>query len=66
MLRGSIDYGFKGLIDYDRLGQAVYQAQSQAMKENPLQIGDKDVFDANVRETKRFGQRTHKNPYPIY
>lgn len=65
-LRGSIDYGFKGLIDYDRLGQAVYQAQSQAMKENPLQIGDKDVFDANVRETKRFGQRTHKNPYPIY
>lgn len=62
----AVDYGLKGIIDYNQLGEAVYQAQSQAMKENPLQIGDKDVFDANVRETKRFGQRTHKNPYPIY
>lgn len=56
----------RDFIDYNQLGEAVYQAQSQAMKENPVQIGDKDVFDANVRETKRFGQRTHKNPYPIY
>ena len=64
----AIRYAFTtgGVIDYNRLGEAVYQAQSQAMKENPLRIGDKDIFDANVRETKRFGNRTHKNPYPIY
>ena len=64
----AIQYAFTagGIIDYNRLGEAVYQAQSQVAKENPLRIGDKDVFDANVRETKRFGNRTHKNPYPIY
>lgn len=64
----AIQYAFTagGIIDYNRLGEAVYQAQSQAMKENPLVIGDKDIFDANVRETRRFGQRTKKNPYPIY
>lgn len=67
-IQETLDYALKlgGIIDYNRLGQAVYQAQSQAMKENPLVIGDKDIFDANVRETRRFGQRTKKNPYPIY
>lgn len=67
-IREAIDYTFAsgGIIDYNRLGQAVYQAQTQAMKENPLKIGDRDIFDANVRETRRFGARTHKNPYPIY
>lgn len=67
-IREAIDYTFAsgGIIDYKRLGQAVYQAQTQAMKENPLKIGDRDIFDANVRETRRFGARTHKNPYPIY
>ena len=55
-----------GLIDYNRLGQAVYEAQSQVAKENPLKIGDRDVFDANTRETIKFGKRTGKMPYPVY
>lgn len=67
-IREAIDYTFAsgGFIDYDRLGQAVYEAQSQAMQENPLKIGDRDVFEANTRETIRYGKRTGKMPYPIY
>lgn len=67
-IREAIDYTFAsgGFIDYDRLGQAVYEAQSQAMRENPVKIGDRDIFDANTRETIRYGKRTGKMPYPIY
>ena len=49
-----------GFIDYDRLGEAVYRAQSQAMKENPVQIGDKDVFSAAQRQQRREYRRTFK------
>ncbi len=58
----AIQYAFTadGIIDYDRLGQAVYQAQSQAMKENPVQIGDKDIFSAAQRQQRREYRRTFK------
>lgn len=48
-----------GLIDYNRLGQAVYEAQSQAMQENPVQIGDEDVFRATQRAQRREFKRTN-------
>lgn len=49
-----------GIIDYNRLGQAVYQAQSQVAKENPVQIGDDDIFRSARRAQQRFHRRTGK------
>lgn len=49
-----------GIIDYNRLGQAVYQAQSQAMQENPVQIGDNEIFQSARRAQQKFRRRTGK------
>ena len=62
-MQHSLNYMFGadgGFINYDRLGEAVYQAQSQAMKENPVQIGDEDVFKAAQRAQRREYRRTFK------
>lgn len=61
-IQEELDYMFASgsFIDYDRLGEAVYRAQSQAMKENPVQIGDKDVFSAAQRQQRREYRRTFK------
>ena len=62
-MQQSLDYMFGtsgGIIDYNRLGEAVYQAQSQAMQENPVQIGDEDVFKATQRAQKREYKRTFR------
>lgn len=62
-IQQSLDYMFGasgGIIDYNRLGEAVYQAQSQAMQENPVQIGDEDVFKATQRAQKREYKRTFR------
>lgn len=61
-LTKEMDFSFdsSGFMDYNLLGQAVYQAQSQAMKENPVQIGDQEVFKAAQRGQRREYQRTFK------
>lgn len=51
-------FGANGFIDYNRLGDAVYQAQSQALQENPVQIGDDDIFKATQRGQRRSYRRT--------
>lgn len=58
----SLQYAFasSGIIDYNRLGQAVYQAQSQAMQENPVQFGDDQIFNSARRAQQRFLKRTGK------
>lgn len=57
----SIDYALaSGLIDYERLGDAMYRAQTQAMKENPLKVGDKEVFSAAQRQQRREYRQTFK------
>lgn len=58
----AVKYAFTvgGLIDYNRLGEAVYQGQSQAMQENPVQIGDKDIYSATKRQQQREWRRTHR------
>ena len=58
----SLQYAFasSGIIDYNRLGQAVYQAQSQAMQENPVQFGDDQIFNSARRAQQRFLRRTGK------
>ena len=50
-VREALDYTFAsgGFIDCDRLGQAVYETQSQAMQENPMQIGENDIYSAICR-----------------
>ena len=53
-------FGADGFIDYNRLGDAVYQAQSQALQENPVQIGDDDIFKATQRGQRRSYRRTGK------
>ena len=46
-----------GIIDYDKLGEAVYRAQSRAMQENPTVIGDSDIYNATRRGvSKHFAQ----------
>lgn len=50
----------RSLIDYNRLGQAVYEAHSQALKENPVQIGDDDVYHAAQRAQRRDFKRTNR------
>lgn len=61
-MQQSLDYMFEAgnFIDYERLGEAVYQAQTQAMKENPVQIGDDDVFKSAQRGQIRYQRRTNK------
>ncbi len=36
------------------------------LKNKKLIVGDRDIFNANRRETIKFGNRTQKDPYPIY
>ena len=50
----------RNIIDYNRLGQAVYEAHSQALKENPVQIGDDDVYHAAQRAQRRDFKRTNR------
>lgn len=49
-----------GVIDYNRLGEAVYQAQTQAMQENPVRIGDADVFKSAQRGQRQEYRRTRR------
>lgn len=37
-----------------------------AIERKQLIVGDRDIFEANRRETIKFGRRTTKDPYPIY
>ena len=37
-----------------------------AIERKQLIVGDHDIFEANRRETLRFGKRSKKDPYPIY
>lgn len=53
-------FGADGFIDYNRLGDAVYQAQSQALQENPVQIGDNEIFQSARRAQQKFRRRTGK------
>lgn len=36
------------------------------VRNKQLIVGDRDIFNANRRETVKFGNRTKKDPYPIY
>lgn len=59
----SLNYAFSaggGLIDYNRLGEAVYQAQSQVARENPVKIGDDEIFRSTQRAQRREFRRTGK------
>lgn len=47
-------------IDYNRLGQAIYEAASQVARENPVQIGDDDVYHAAQRAQRRDFKRTNR------
>lgn len=49
------------IIDYERLGEAVYKAQSKALQENPHKIGDEDIFNAARRAQIKYYKRTN-NP----
>lgn len=42
--------------------------QNELLREilNKPVIQDRDIFNANRRETLKFGRRTNKDPYPIY
>lgn len=56
-----ISAALAGIIDYNKLGDAVYKAQSRAMQENPTTIGDDDVFNAARRAQRKYYKRTN-NP----
>ena len=56
-----ISAALSGIIDYNKLGEAVYRAQSRAMQENPTTIGDDDIFNATRRAQKKYYKRTN-NP----
>lgn len=47
-----------GAIDYDRLGEAVYKAQTRAMRENPTVIDKGDIVDAWKAGAKAFRKQT--------
>lgn len=36
------------------------------VRNKQLVVGDSDIFNANRRETVKFGNRTKKDPYPVY
>lgn len=52
-----------GIIDYDKLGDAVYRAQSRAMQENPTVIGDSDIYNATCRGVAQRYNRTGKTGF---
>lgn len=52
-----------GIIDYDKLGEAVYKAQSRAMQENPTVIGDSDIYNATCRGVAQRYNRTGKTGF---
>lgn len=47
-------------IDYGRMGEAFYEAASQVARENPVQIGDDDVYHAAQRAQRRDFKRTNR------
>lgn len=47
-----------GAIDYERLGDAVYKAQTRAMRENPTVIDKGDIVDAWKAGAKAFRKQT--------
>lgn len=49
---------FDGIVDYEKLGEAVYKAQCRALQENPVTIGDDDVFNASRRAQLQYYKRT--------
>lgn len=51
------------IIDYDKLGEAVYRAQSRAMQENPTVIGDSDIYNATCRGVAQRYNRTGKTGF---
>lgn len=59
-LTAELQGALSGIIDYDRLGEAVYRAQSRAMQENPTVIGDDDVFNASRRGQERYFTRNKR------
>ena len=61
-VREALDYTFAsvGFIDCDRLGQAVYETQAQAMQENPMKIGENDIYSAICRVQSWEFRRTGK------
>lgn len=50
----------------ERRTQEMLEQIIEAIDRKQLVVGDKDIFEANKRETLRFGRRTKKDPYPIY
>lgn len=54
---------FEGIIDYEKLGEAVYKAQCRALQENPVTIGDDDVFNASRRAQAQYYRRTKTPGY---
>lgn len=46
--------------------QEMLQQIIDAIDRKQLIVGDRDIFDANRRETLKFGRRTNKDPYPVY
>lgn len=52
-----------GIIDYDKLGEAVYKAQSRAMQENPTVIGDSDIYNATRRGVSKHFAQTGKTGF---
>ncbi len=58
-----ISASLAGIIDYDRLGEAVYRAQSRAMQENPTVIGDSDIYNATRRGVSKHFAQTGKTGF---
>lgn len=57
-ISGELSAALSGIIDYEKLGEEVYKAQSRAMQENPTKIGDSDVFNAVRNEDRRRYKQT--------
>ena len=55
-----------GAIDYDRLGEAVYKAQTRAMRENPTVIDKGDIVDAWKAGAKAFRKQTGRQLGIVY
>lgn len=58
-----ISASLAGIIDYDRLGEAVYKAQSRALQENPTVIGDSDIYNATRRGVSKHFAQTGKTGF---
>lgn len=50
----------------NRRTQEMMEQILNAIERKQLIVGDRDIFDANRRETLKFGKRTSKDPYPVY